>query len=446
MTRGMAHAIAASDAGASSGAGASSDAGASYAWALPPGVDPSVAYNWATITATRQALGPGVASPATSATGMLTPTAAVYTAAAPAAARAAETAAARAAAALSSHAASEEAAAAVRRADTNKTWCFGSVGVVATGMQGKRSTMEDAEVACGLGGAIGVALFDGHGGDGVAKDAARMWPSAVRESRGWGEARERGLNGVAAAQALRSALREANLTMDAAMRGAHESSDAGSTAITAIITPDTITVANVGDSRCILVRKDGSVKELSRDHKPTRPDETARILAAGHDVDPAFGGGPARVDGGLAVSRALGDFTYTDAATPPAAQAVTAVPEVDVHLRSEEDLLLILACDGVWDEMSSEEVAWFMHQALPTGDDSARIELVKAADKLINYALMHGSTDNISCLCVLLPRLDRPMLDANDFRWSPLPQAYKDSLLAARDAAEARARPRGTRL
>ena len=43
-------------------------------------------------------------------------------------------------------------------------------------------------------------------------------------------------------------------------------------------------VANLGDSRCVMVRKDGSALALSSDHKPNRPDERARVHAAGGHV------------------------------------------------------------------------------------------------------------------------------------------------------------------
>ena len=42
----------------------------------------------------------------------------------------------------------------------------------------------------------------------------------------------------------------------------------GSTALVALINKDTLTVANVGDSRGVLCDKDNSVIPLSYDHKP----------------------------------------------------------------------------------------------------------------------------------------------------------------------------------
>ena len=85
----------------------------------------------------------------------------------------------------------------------------------------------------------------------------------------------------------------------------------GSTAVTCMLQPPAapggprrLLVANLGDSRCCLVRGDGSAVALSDDHKPNRPDERARVQAAGGHVVFA---GCWRVQGDLAVSRAFGD-------------------------------------------------------------------------------------------------------------------------------------------
>jgi len=75
----------------------------------------------------------------------------------------------------------------------------------------------------------------------------------------------------------------------------------GATAVVALVTPTDILVANAGDSRCVLGRAGRSV-EMSEDHKPTNPAEKRRITRAGGSV--ALG----RVNGELAVSRAMGDY------------------------------------------------------------------------------------------------------------------------------------------
>ena len=70
--------------------------------------------------------------------------------------------------------------------------------------------------------------------------------------------------------------------------------------------------------------------------------EKARICAAGGFVD--FG----RVNGNLALSRAIGDFEFKKSAElSPEQQIVTAFPDVVTHPISDDDEFLIIACDGI---------------------------------------------------------------------------------------------------
>jgi serine/threonine protein phosphatase PrpC len=80
-----------------------------------------------------------------------------------------------------------------------------------------------------------------------------------------------------------------------------EESHAGCTANVVLITPEFIYCANAGDSRAV-AQIDGKVVELSKDHKPEDPIELDRITKAGGNV--TYG----RVNGGLNLSRALGDL------------------------------------------------------------------------------------------------------------------------------------------
>jgi serine/threonine protein phosphatase PrpC len=69
--------------------------------------------------------------------------------------------------------------------------------------------------------------------------------------------------------------------------------------------------------------------------------EKARITAAGGFVD--YG----RVNGNLALSRAIGDFEFKKSAElAPEQQIVTAYPDVTVHNISDDDEFLVVACDG----------------------------------------------------------------------------------------------------
>lgn len=72
--------------------------------------------------------------------------------------------------------------------------------------------------------------------------------------------------------------------------------------------------------------------------------EKARINAAGGFVD--FG----RVNGNLALSRAIGDFEFKKSAElAPEQQIVTAFPDVTVHEITDDDEFLVVACDGSYD-------------------------------------------------------------------------------------------------
>ncbi|XP_062073345.1 probable protein phosphatase 2C 75 isoform X2 [Humulus lupulus] len=130
----------------------------------------------------------------------------------------------------------------------------------------------------------------------------------------------------------------------------------GSTAVVAVLTPDHIVVANCGDSRAVLCRGGGRAIPLSHDHKPDRSDERARIEGAGGRVIYVNG---ARVEGILAMSRAIGDQYLKP--------IVTSEPEVTFTKREAEDECLIIASDGLWDVLSSELACEVARECLREG-------------------------------------------------------------------------------
>ena len=133
----------------------------------------------------------------------------------------------------------------------------------------------------------------------------------------------------------------------------------GSSAICAVIHGRTLFVANAGDSRAVLCRKDGVVVPLSEDHKPNLEREKKRIYSSGGYVSSG------RVNGCLALSRGFGDFQYkNNGSIPPKAQAVTCDPDITVIELEKEHEFLIIACDGIWDCMSSEEACKYIQDKL----------------------------------------------------------------------------------
>ena len=176
----------------------------------------------------------------------------------------------------------------------------------------------------------------------------------------------------------------------------------GSTAIVAFVTPTHIIVGNCGDSRCMLVRGRTAVA-MSEDHKPYNDVEKTRIINAGGHVTMK------RVNGDLAVSRALGDFTYKHMDHLPAeAQQVSAEPEVAVQARTPADEFLVLACDGVWDVMTNQEVCDYILAKTTEGV----ADVMELSACLIDEGLKRQSRDNMSSIIVGFENAPKPTVEA----------------------------------
>lgn len=162
----------------------------------------------------------------------------------------------------------------------------------------------------------------------------------------------------------------------------------GTTVVSTLISPYYIYFANCGDSRAVLCRS-GQVCFSTEDHKPYSPLEKERIESAGGSVTIQ------RINGSLAVSRALGDFSYKGAENRTASQQmVSPEPEVCVVERSPADEFLVLACDGVWDTVSNEELCAFIHNRLQVCTD-----LRDVCTQVIDLCLYKVR----ACCCLQLP-------------------------------------------
>ncbi|KAF3935776.1 hypothetical protein ABW20_dc0103148 [Dactylellina cionopaga] len=213
-------------------------------------------------------------------------------------------------------------------------------------------------------------VYDGHGGDGVALFSGQNVHKIIAKQADF------------AAGNYEKAMKDGFLACDRAIlldpKYAEEIS--GCTASTAIVTNDKIFVANAGDSRTVLGVK-GRAKPLSFDHKPQNEGEKARITAAGGFVD--FG----RVNGNLALSRAIGDFEFKKSADlPPEQQIVTSFPDVVIHDLSDDDEFMVIACDGIWDCQSSQAVVEFVRRGIVE-----KQELQKICENMMDNCLAPSS-------------------------------------------------------
>ncbi|GJQ13927.1 hypothetical protein GpartN1_g5718.t1 [Galdieria partita] len=167
----------------------------------------------------------------------------------------------------------------------------------------------------------------------------------------------------------------------------------GTTAVVAWFYKTLLFCCNLGDSRCVVGRqcypfsvsrmtKEKYVAvEMSYDQKPSRVDETQRVVAAGGRVASWQSGvGPLRVwladewIPGLAMTRSFGDSLLHSV-------GVSEIPEVTCIQLSEVDKFCVLASDGVWEFMSSQEVVDFL------GKYRRKYSAQEAAESLVQEAV-----------------------------------------------------------
>jgi protein phosphatase 2C family protein 2/3 len=220
-------------------------------------------------------------------------------------------------------------------------------------------------------------VFDGHGGDKVALFAGENIHKIIAKQDTFKSGD------------YTQGLKDGFLATDRAILNdpKYEDEVSGCTACVCLIAGSKLYVANAGDSRGVLGIK-GRAKPLSQDHKPQLETEKSRITAAGGFVD--FG----RVNGNLALSRAIGDFEFKKSAElPPESQIVTALPDVDVHDLTDEDEFLVLACDGIWDCQSSQAVVEFVRRGI-----AAKQDLDKICENMMDNCLASNSeTGGVGC-------------------------------------------------
>ena len=180
---------------------------------------------------------------------------------------------------------------------------------------------------------------------------------------------------------LEKAIRQGFLNLDEILRAMPElnrgEDKSGSTAVACLISPSHVYLINCGDSRAIFC-SDNQVVLGTVDHKPVNQLERERIQNAGGSVMIQ------RVNGSLAVSRALGDYEYKSVeGRGPCEQLVSPEPEIYIRERSaDKDEFVCLACDGIWDVMSNENLKEYIHSRLKVTND-----LVKISNDILDMCL-----------------------------------------------------------
>lgn len=226
------------------------------------------------------------------------------------------------------------------------------------------------------------AIFDGHNGNAAAVYTKENLLNHVLCALPRGLGRDEWL------QALPRALVAGFVKTDKEFQSRGETS--GTTATFVIVDRWTVTVASVGDSRCILDTQGGAVTTLTVDHRlEENIEERERVTASGGEVGrlSIVGGaeiGPLRCwPGGLCLSRSIGDMDVGEFIVP--------IPYVKQVKLSKAGGRLIIASDGIWDAVSSELAAKSC-RGLPA--ELAAMQVVKEALRT------RGLKDDTTCIVV----------------------------------------------
>lgn len=214
-------------------------------------------------------------------------------------------------------------------------------------------------------------VFDGHGGAQISSILALLFPLYLLRNP------EFHVN-------LDAAIKHACQSMNDEIlkRTANAQCNGGSTAVSCLIRDNVAYISNTGDSRAILISKEG-VTPLTTDHKATNEAEKKRIEEAGGTI--VYVKGIARVNGRLAVARAFGDAELQ--------QFVIATPDIIRKTIALTDEYIVMASDGLWDMLSNEQV-------LSCIRNNPWLETEQLARVLLDRALELGSVDNITVLVV----------------------------------------------
>lgn len=234
----------------------------------------------------------------------------------------------------------------------------------ANSINGWRKTMEDEYIAIiepfpgDDHSEIGIfGVFDGHGGSHIAKFTKMNFLQTLKKNSNY------------LSRKFNEALEETFMSIDRLIqtpKGASEVSKylkeqskspndivGGCTANVIIIYKGKVYCANAGDSRAV-VYSEKSYIPLSIDHKPEDTVESERIYKAGGFVVDG------RINGGLNLSRAFGDFDYKKkTGLSEMEQMISPFPEIRNYELSKKDLFIVMGCDGIWETFSDEEIGEF---------------------------------------------------------------------------------------
>ena len=159
--------------------------------------------------------------------------------------------------------------------------------------------------------------------------------------------------------------------------------ESGTTAVNFFIRNGLIFTANAGDARAILI-SENSVFQLSTDHRLDNIEERQRIEKMGGIINYPYA---IRGNSGLMPTRTIGDPYFKPI-------GIIATPSVSEYIIRNSDLMLVAACDGLFDVMNNEKIAEFaLYNTEP-------VSLLEALKKEVLFK--RQGTDNLTIIAVKL--------------------------------------------
>ena len=285
------------------------------------------------------------------------------------------------------------------------------------------------------------SVFDGHGGNKCAEFLRDNLLKLICDNEFFPDDIEK---------AIKYGFSEADkLFLENAVKDGELQDNSGSCGLILLIIDNKVYIANVGDSRCIISMKNGLIrKDVTRDHKPNYPYEKERIVTNGGriyqtqtplnqniennenngDDNPNNENidnnlillGPHRVfPGSLSVSRTVGDAAAKVSSLGGNPKVVISEPDIYCFDLDKEDIdFVILGCDGIYDQLTSQDVFKCAYMMIDFSknynikennneidkEEKDEIDLYTTCANIVDFILKASmarkSFDNVTCLIV----------------------------------------------
>ena len=214
------------------------------------------------------------------------------------------------------------------------------------------------------------SIFDGHGGDFVAKYLKENFASNLQNNIKQNYSSN-----------FRIILQSAIESIDKDLEQFKEAENCGSTGTIVVVDNNNVYCANVGDSKCYYINNNNKIIQLTEDHNCNNQKERDELKKKGVLIFQN------RVFGSLSLTRTFGD-------TQLKKDGIGCIPYIKKIILDKEDVkYIIIASDGIWDIINKEKLGE-LYQSLKNETSE------KFCNALVDYALNNGSIDNISCIVI----------------------------------------------